>query len=133
MTHIFIDADKLDWSGFLSAQGGSGKYFVGTKYQRGFGLFTNTILPGISKFLMPIAKNLMASAGQEGLSAGTKILGDLSQGKDMKETLAEHSRQSLQNLATKLQQCGKGKKQKRVKQIPPNMNKRKYNDQLSLF
>ena len=130
MTHVIIDPDKIDWSGFLAAQEGSGKYFVGSKYQRGFGVFHN-----IAKFLMPIAKNLVTSAGQEGIAAGTKILGDISQGKDLKESLSEHSRQGLQNLATKLQQCGKGKRitntnnSKTTKSTPKR--KRRYVDQLT--
>lgn len=132
MTHIYIDPDKIDWSGFLSSQEGAGKYFVGTKYQRGFGVFTNTILPGIARFLMPIAKNIASTAGQEGIAAGTKILGDISEGKNIKESLAEHSKQSLQNIATKLQQCGKGKNKKRrsIKGVPLK-KKGKYIDQLT--
>jgi hypothetical protein len=109
MTHVIIDPDKIDWSSFLASQEGGGKYFVGTKYQRGFGIFTNTILPGIARFLMPIAQNLATSVGQQGVEAGTKILGDISEGKDFKESLKEHSKQSLSNLATKLKQCGKGR------------------------
>jgi len=132
MTHVYIDPDKLDWSGFLASQEGTGKYFVGTKYQRGFGVFTSTILPGIAKFLMPIAKNIASTAGQEGIAAGTKFLGDISQGRDLKESLAEHSKQSLQNIATKLQQCGKGRNKNRrtIKSLPVK-KKRNYIDQLS--
>ena len=126
MTHAYFDPDSVDWSSFLAMQKGRGKYFIGQKYQRGFGVFSN-----VAKFLLPIAKNILTSAGQEGISAGTKILGDIGQGKDIKQTLAEHSKQGLQNLASKLQQCGKGKKRKAKSSKTLNISKRRYKDQLS--
>jgi hypothetical protein len=131
MTHVFIDPDKLDWSSFLASQEGGGKYFVGTKYQRGFGVFSNTILPGIARFLIPIAKNFATSAGQQGVEAGTKILGDLSEGRDFKESLKEHSKQSLEQLASKLKQCGKGKTRKKKSKTPPQKQRKMYRDQLT--
>lgn len=120
MTHVFFDPDNVDWSSFLTMQEGRGKYFVGTRYQRGYGLLQN-----IARFLLPVAKNVLTSAGQEGLAVGSKVLGDIAQGKNIKESLSEHSKQSIENLATKLKQCGKGKSR-----IKP-MRKKRYVDQLS--
>ena len=117
MTHVFFDPDNIDWSSFLAVQEGRGKYFVGTRYQRGYGILQN-----IARFLLPIAKNVASVAGQEGISAGTKILGDISQGRNIKESLMEHGKSGLENLATKMQQCGKGKQVKR---------RRRYIDQLT--
>ncbi|KAL3099104.1 hypothetical protein niasHT_025548 [Heterodera trifolii] len=45
---------------------------------------------------------------EEGIAAGTRVLGDLSQGKALKESLASHAKQGFENLAGKLHQCGKG-------------------------
>ena len=126
MTHVFFDPESVNWNAFLAMQEGTGKYFVGRKYQRGFGVFSN-----VAKFLLPIAKNILTSAGQEGIATGTKILGDLSQGKDLKQTLSEHSKQGLQNLAQKIQQCGKGRRKRKPKTIA-NI-KRKHIDQLSFI
>ncbi|KAL3113375.1 hypothetical protein niasHT_012289 [Heterodera trifolii] len=84
MTHVFYNPDSIDWSGFIASQQagrGEQQYFVGTRYQRGGG----------------------------GNAAGTRVLGDLSQGKALKESLETHAKQGLENLAGKLQQCGKGK------------------------
>ncbi|KAL3077364.1 hypothetical protein niasHT_031017 [Heterodera trifolii] len=81
---------------------GEQQYFVGTRYQRGGGLLQN-----VARFLMPVASNLLSSASKEGIAAGTRVLGDLSQGKALKESLETHAKQGLENLAGKLQQCGK--------------------------
>ncbi|KAL3073232.1 hypothetical protein niasHT_031180 [Heterodera trifolii] len=92
-------------SGTASQQEGRGEqqYFVGTRYQRGGGLLHN-----VARFLMPMASNLLSSASKEGIAAGTRVLGDLSQGKALKESLATHAKQGFENLAGKLHQCGKG-------------------------
>ncbi|KAL3070375.1 hypothetical protein niasHT_032165 [Heterodera trifolii] len=107
MTHVFYNPDSIDWSGFIASQQagrGEQQYFVGTRYQRGGGLLQN-----VARFLMPVASNLLSSASKEGIAAGTRVLGDLSQGKALKESLETHAKQGLENLAGKLQQCGKGK------------------------
>ncbi|KAL3082487.1 hypothetical protein niasHT_038319 [Heterodera trifolii] len=92
-------------SGTASQQAGRGEqqYFVGTRYQRGGGLLHN-----VARFLMPMASNLLSSASKEGIAAGTRVLGDLSQGKALKESLETHAKQGFENLAGKLHQCGKG-------------------------
>ncbi|KAL3071054.1 hypothetical protein niasHT_040138 [Heterodera trifolii] len=87
MTHVVFNPDNVNWSAFLvlqQQQEGSGElqYFVGNKFQRGGGLLQN-----ISRFLMPVATNLLKSASKEGISAGTRMLDDLAQGKAFKESL----------------------------------------------
>jgi hypothetical protein len=111
MTHVFIDPNNLNWLGLVAAQEGRGpalasqqqRYFQGIRYQRGTG-----VLGAIGRFLMPIAKNIVSTIGEEGLAAGTKALSDISQGKNVKEALMEHSKEGLANIAGKFQQCGKG-------------------------
>lgn len=115
MTHVFIDPNNLNWQGLVAAQEGRGpalasqqsRYFQGSRYQRGAG-----VLGTIGRFLLPIAKNLASAVGEQGLAAGTKALSDISQGKNVKEALLEHSKQGLANIAGKLQQCGKGKRKR---------------------
>ncbi|KAL3113852.1 hypothetical protein niasHT_011527 [Heterodera trifolii] len=108
MTHVVFNPDNVNWSAFLALQQqqeGSGElqYFVGNKFQRGGGLLQN-----ISRFLMPVATNLLKSASKEGISAGTRMLDDLAQGKAFKESLKTQAKQGFENLAEKLNQCGKG-------------------------
>jgi hypothetical protein len=133
MVHVFIDPNELDWYGLVAAQEGRGpalagspKYFQGMRYQRGAG-----VLGSIARFLMPIAKNIVSSVGEEGLAAGQRILSDVSQGKNVKEALKEHSKAGLEKLATKLEQCGKGRKRKTPARAMKA--KRRYIDQLTYF
>lgn len=122
MSHVFFDPDQVNWSEILSVQQGgnsSRRYFAGTKHQRGFGA-----LSSIGKFLLPIVKNLGMTVGTQGVEAGMNILKDLTEGKDLKESVVTHSNRGLSNIAQRVQQCGKGAKKKR------NARKR---DQLDLF
>jgi hypothetical protein len=122
MTHVFVDPDSVNWSGFLNTSdqtgGGSGgpAYFAGTKYMRGFGVFHN-----IARFLTPIAKNLAYAAGSEGVQAGQRVLKDLTEGKNFSESMKEHAAKGITNLGEKLRQCGKGgrksKKKKNTKLV----------------
>ena len=131
MSHVNIDLDSINWDNFLSAQEGGGKYFEGQKYMRGYGVLGN-----IGKFLLPIAKNLATSIGSEGIEAGTKILKDVTEGKQLTDAFKEHSKKGLENLSEKLKQCGKGKKKKgKIIMYPsvlPPKRKRKP-DQLDIF
>jgi hypothetical protein len=110
MTHVPLDVDSINWDQFLLSSGnqeGEGatttKYFVGQKYMRGYGILGN-----IGKFLLPIAKNIATSVGSEGVEAGTRILKDVTEGKEFSDALKEHSRKGLENLADKIKQCGRG-------------------------
>jgi hypothetical protein len=141
MTHIPIDVDTINWEPFLTAQEGGGtvdgtRYFTGTRYQRGFG-----ILGTVGRFLLPIVRNLATTAGKEAVNVGQKMLEDVSQGQSIKEALKTHGTQSLQNMAEKLKQCGKGKRRRQrlpKKQIgieggvQPGRRQRRYRDQLSI-
>ncbi|KAL3105724.1 hypothetical protein niasHT_029009 [Heterodera trifolii] len=93
MTHVFFDPESVDWSSFFTSQHGRGQkqYFVGSKYQRGFGFLGN-----VARFLTPIAKNIASSAGQEGLAAGQRVLSDIAQGRDLRDAVREHSKQDNQ-------------------------------------
>ncbi|KAL3079541.1 hypothetical protein niasHT_037911 [Heterodera trifolii] len=123
MTHVVFNPDNVNWSAFLALQqqqegNGELQYFVGSKFQRGGGLLQN-----ISRFLMPVATNLLKSASKEGISAGTRMLDDLAQGKAFKESLKTQAKQGFENLAEKLNQCGKGGRQ-RHKTITHRKNKK---------
>lgn len=107
MSHIYFDPDKINWTPFLESQvgGGSHQYFVGTKYQRGYGIIQN-----IGKYLLPIAKNIANSALGEAMDAGSNVLRDVSEGKSIPEAAIHHVKTGLSNISRKMQQCGKGKK-----------------------
>ena len=117
MTHVPIDIDAISWDNYFSGGpqigggGGAGlNWFVGQRYMRGYG-----VLGSIGRFLLPIAKNIASSVGSEGVEAGTRVLKDVSEGRNLSEALKEHSMKGITNLGAKMKQCGKGKR-KRKKQ-----------------
>jgi hypothetical protein len=118
MTHIFFDQDKLDWSAYIRGQQrGQGigdeidapKIFRGTRYTRGYGSIRN-VLGSVGRFLMPIASNIMQSAKKEALSSLGTAVADISEGKEIGETLKEQATGAAQRLGSRMQQCGKGKR-----------------------
>ncbi|KAL3096216.1 hypothetical protein niasHS_004160 [Heterodera schachtii] len=108
MTHVSFNPDTVNWAPILALQQqqegrGEMQYFVGTRYQRGAGLLKN-----VARFLMPVASNVLKAVSREGVTAGSRIMEDLSQGKAFKESIQAHAKQGIDNLAEKLKQCGKG-------------------------
>src|SRR3954463_11918445 len=103
MTHRYFDPDSINWTIVLKSQEGGGQYFIGTKYQRGYG-----VLGSIGRFLLPIAKNLAESIAKEGVATGTNVLKDIAEGKDLKRSLMTHAQGGISNIGEKIQQCGKG-------------------------
>ncbi|KAL3096590.1 hypothetical protein niasHT_026347 [Heterodera trifolii] len=106
MTHVTFNPDTINWAPLLALQQegrGEMQYFVGSRYQRGAGLLKN-----VARFLMPVASNVLRAVSREGLTAGSRIAEDLSQGKALKESIQAHAKQGMENLAEKLKQCGKG-------------------------
>ena len=99
MTHVNIDLDKINWAPVFESQMGRGRYFEGAQNQRGFGL-----LQSVGKFLLPVLRNFAMSAGEEGVQSGMNILKDLTQGKDLKETVKTHGLERLNRIASKVHQ-----------------------------
>ena len=112
MTHVPIDIDSVNWDHYFNTGqvGGGLNWFQGQRYMRGYG-----VLGSIGRFLLPIAKNLASSVGTEGVEAGTRILKDVSEGKNLSESLKEHSMKGIKNLGEKMKQCGKGRKRRQRK------------------
>ena len=111
MTHVPIDIDAISWNHYFNSDpqvGGGLNWFVGQRYQRGYG-----VLGSIGRFLLPIAKNIASSVGSEGVEAGTRVLKDISEGRNLGESLKEHSLKGVKNLGEKVKQCGKGRKRKK--------------------
>lgn len=144
MPHVPIDLDAIKWDQYFSTiQSGRGvdaqndRYFVGQKYMRGYGF-----LGTIGKFLLPVAKNLAESLGNEGIAAGTRIMKDVAEGKEFGDALKEHSKKGLENIGDKIKQCGKGRKKSHRKSrislpskisLAPQRNIRRKRDQLDIF
>lgn len=108
--HVLYDPDKEDWSSYFSRQGGSG-YYEGLPLQRGYGI--GSIFGSLFRFLLPIAKSVGKEIGREGISLGSRLLGDIAQGQNVKESLVRESKDSLKTLVKKANdrlQTGQGKR-----------------------
>lgn len=127
MTHVFFDSDQIDWAPYLRQQQvGQGQMmggrddldpplFRGTPYMRGYGV--KSTLSSIGRFLLPIASNLMHSAKEEATNTLGRIGADMTEGKPLVETLKRHAGTAAQNMGTRIQQCGKGRRKKIIKQL----------------
>lgn len=102
MVHVIFDVNSINVEDVLNSQRGRGLYFEGMPYQRGYGIqrgggFFRSIL----RYLMPSLKSAGKALVSEGLSTGSRILGDLSEGKDLKESIVQEGKQGVKNLAEK--------------------------------
>ena len=159
MTHVFFDQDKIDWTPYLRQQqkgegvimegrgevdSSSARVFRGLRYTNGYGVVQN-MLGSIGRFLMPIASNLAESAKKEAIGALGNVAAETAAGKPLLSTLTEEAKAVGSRLGEKLQQCGKGRKQRlrRPKTIvpstppsiiiPSNRKKRKVSDYLDFY
>lgn len=118
--------------GYFSVQSGSGPFFEGMRFQRGYGrsLYGRGVLGVLSKFwkymkplatkyVSPLAKQALKALTDEGLDAGSKILTNITKGVDPKEAVITEGTQALKNLSKRagatLTQAGSGKKRKTAK------------------
>ena len=113
MVHVIFDVNSISIEDVLAAQKGGGQIFEGFPYQRGYGYHRGGgIFSKILRFLMPTIKSVGRNLAQEGLSTGSRILGDLSEGKDFKESIIAEGKQGVKNLVQKANKkmSGSGKK-----------------------
>ena len=159
MTHVFFDQDKIDWTPYLRQQqkgegvimegrgevdSGTARVFRGLRYTNGYGIVQN-MLGSIGRFLMPIASNLAESAKKEAIGALGNVAAETAAGKPLLSTLTEEAKAVGNRLGEKLQQCGKGRKQRQRRPktivpstpppiiIPSNRKKRKVSDYLDFY
>jgi hypothetical protein len=136
--HVHFDPETVDWRVYLVQSGGGGGFYVGRPYQRGAGI--GAVLGGIFRFLLPVLKGVGRELGREGLAVGSKVLGEVAQGKALRDSLIEGTADGLRNVidrtkpseglrnlvnaaATRLQQQQrgrgvKGQSKKRAPRIP---------------
>ena len=70
--------------------------FIGTPYQRGAGL--GSIFGSIFRAISPFARSALKSVGKAAASTGLQVASDAIQGRNIKESLSEHSRSAAANL-----------------------------------
>ena len=101
------EKDKV-WFDFYMSQAAQRGYgglggFTGIPYQRGHGL--GSFFGRLFRAILPVAKSVGKSAlrtvGKEALNMGMNVAQDLSQGRDIKQTLKEHGTKALGSVAKK--------------------------------
>lgn len=84
--HVFYNPESEDWLGYFDRQSGEG-VFRGLMYQRGAGI--GSIFRSMFRYLLPVAKSIGREVGLEGLATGSRILGEVASGKDVKGAVAD--------------------------------------------
>ena len=127
MVRVLFDGSQLRLDNFQTGGGysnqiGYGSFYVGYPRQRGEGVAS--ILRGLWRYIRPMALSAGKAIGEEGLAATARILNNVVQGGDVKESVESEGRQGLANLLGKAQQKiapqkGKGYKRKLIGRSKP--------------
>ncbi|KAL3094765.1 hypothetical protein niasHS_006060 [Heterodera schachtii] len=77
----------LDWSAFSSecVQFGGYNIYRGLPYQRGAGV--GAVFRSLMRYLLPIGKQIGSAIGRQGMESGNRVLTNVLEGKDLKESL----------------------------------------------
>jgi hypothetical protein len=101
--HVDFDPVKVEWSSLLESgdgeQFGGYNVFRGVPFQRGSGL--GSVFRSFLRYLIPIGKQIGLAVGHEGLRTGNRVLSNVLEGKDLKDTLVSESKAGIKNLLDK--------------------------------
>ncbi|KAL3116358.1 hypothetical protein niasHT_002441 [Heterodera trifolii] len=94
-------ANSMDWSAFSSdcVQYGGYNIYRGLPYQRGAGV--GAVFRSLMRYLLPIGKQIGSAIGRQGMESGNRVLTNVLEGKDLKESLVSESKAGLKNLLEK--------------------------------
>jgi hypothetical protein len=117
--HVDFDPLEIEWSLLTGNepqiyQTGGYAVFRGLPYQRGSGL--GSVFRRLFRYLLPIGKEIGSAIGRQGLESGSRVLTNVLEGKDLKQSLVDEGRMGLKSLLDKAssnlektqQQTGKG-------------------------
>lgn len=100
--HVPFNPQEIDWCLHLTPQtynpykqGGSG-IFYGSSYQRGAGI--GSLFRSLLRVLLPLGKEASWAVARQGLESGNRILSDVLQGKDLRESAKIQTRRGVINL-----------------------------------
>lgn len=103
--HVNFDPNSIDWSNYFNTKvrqagagknSGSGPFFVGMPYQRGAGV--GSFFRRIIRFLLPLMGEAGREIGREGISTGVRVLGDLAEGKPLRNSVVNGASEGLKNM-----------------------------------
>lgn len=101
--HIDFDPLQVEWTNLAPPlnQFGGGAYdiFKGIPFQRGSGI--GSLFRSFLRYLIPIGKEVGTAIGRQTLESGNRVLSNVLEGKDLKESLISESKAGLKNLLEK--------------------------------
>ncbi|KAL3072094.1 hypothetical protein niasHT_036321 [Heterodera trifolii] len=95
----------LEWSALtqispeIVVQYGGYNVFRGVPYQRGSGI--GSVFRSLLRYLMPIGKEIGTAIGRQGLESGNRVLSNVLEGRDLKESIVSEGKSGLKNLLEK--------------------------------
>lgn len=107
--HIDFDPAHIDWTTLTEQsidnnfQWGGYNVFRGIPYQRGNGL--GSILRSFMRYLIPFGKQIGSTLARQGVESGNRVLSNVIDGKDLKESLVDEGKTGLKNLLQKAAVC----------------------------
>ena len=109
---------------------GGGGFYVGAKYQKGYGL--GGLLAKIGRMVLPILKPVAKSLGKQIIKSGAQFAGDVIDGKNVKEAFQQNVSQGVKELGKNVIQPRRGVKRKR--KVTNNViSKRRRSRQQDIF
>src|SRR5689334_20592628 len=100
MPPVAFDPSSVVLDDFL--QDGGGFYYYGLPYQRGYGhrgAGIGSVFRHLVRFLMPIVKGAGKRVGEEAIVTSARILDNIAQGAELKDTIISEGKQGLKRLA----------------------------------
>lgn len=114
---VIFDPESENWD-LLINQSGSGDFFVGLPYQRGYGqkgTGVGGLFKSLIKYLIPLGKRIGPVIAREGLDTLGRML-DNNDNSDLKTNVLNETKKGLRNLVNKAvtnTQAGSGKKRRK--------------------
>lgn len=104
--HVDFDPVQVDWAAFgitpldeKLVQYGGYNVFRGVPYQRGSGI--GSVFRSFLRYMLPIGKEIGSAIGRQGLESGNRVLTNVLQGKDLKDSLVTEGKAGLKSLLEK--------------------------------
>lgn len=112
MPQAFFDPSSIGLDDFV--QDGAGFYYYGLPFQRGYGLRGSgigNVFRHLLRFILPVVKGAGKTIGKEAVVTTARILDNIAQGAELKDTLVEEAKQGVKRLAQR--QTGRGAKRRK--------------------
>ena len=133
MVHSVFDPNSVTLDEFFqSGYGVSSAYFQGVPRQRGYGFRgagIGSIFRSLLRMIIPLAKGAGKAVGKEALVTSARILDNIAQGQELKETIKSEAKEGVRRLGKRvIGQSGSGvpaTKRRRIRMSPKKKGHKK--------